>query len=64
MCSIKNEKINVFILCSSYYTEDGKDMTIGGIQTYITMLAKLIKKKDLNPIILQFSDTKFAKLYQ
>lgn len=51
------------ILYRNFYTPDGKELSIGGIQTYIKMLIKVIKKNNMLPIIYQYSDVDFHNKY-
>jgi len=53
----------VFILYQSFYDLQGKELTIGGIQTYIKQLCSLIIKIDLIPIIVQYAEIKFHNKY-
>ncbi|MBP1962307.1 glycosyltransferase family 4 protein [Paenibacillus aceris] len=53
----------VFILYENFYTPDGKDLSIGGIQTYIKMLVKVIKENNLEPVIFQYSNINFNNIY-
>jgi glycosyltransferase involved in cell wall biosynthesis len=50
----------VFILYENFYTPNGNAISIGGIQTYITMLIKVIEEMKLTPVILQFADRNFV----
>lgn len=50
---------NVFILYNRYYSLDGKEKTVGGIQTYITMLNTVISKAKMKPIIYQYANEDF-----
>ena len=53
----------VFILYENFYTSDGQKASIGGIQTYIKMLVKLIKEINMIPIIFQYGDIDFENIY-
>ncbi|MFX3660618.1 MAG: glycosyltransferase family 4 protein [Ectobacillus sp.] len=51
----------VFILYENFYTPDGKKMSIGGIQTYIKLLIKVINKMNLTPVVYQYANQNFEK---
>lgn len=57
------KKNKAFILYENFYTPDGKTMSIGGIQTYIKMLIDVVKKLNLTPVVLQYSDRNFKNSY-
>ncbi|MED3736773.1 glycosyltransferase family 4 protein [Virgibacillus pantothenticus] len=42
---------------------EGENYTVGGIQTYIRQLAKVIERRDEVPVIVQFSNRNFKKKY-
>ncbi|QPK05348.1 glycosyltransferase family 4 protein [Vibrio kanaloae] len=55
-----NKRKNVFIIIDRIFTLDGKEKTIGGIQTYLATLCGLIfKEYDIKPIILQQASIDF-----
>lgn len=53
----------VFILNSVFYKLDGKSLSIGGIETYIYMLCNLIKKNNMIPIVYQYGNNRFQRIY-
>lgn len=53
----------VYILYGSFYTEDGKSLTIGGIQTYIKSLIPIIKSINMIPLIYQYANRNFVNSF-
>lgn len=53
----------VIILYRNFYTPDGNEMSVGGIQTYIKMLIEVIKENNMIPVIYQYSDVDFRNQY-
>ncbi|MGU8375959.1 glycosyltransferase family 4 protein [Clostridium perfringens] len=54
----------VYIIYRSFYDMNGENYTIGGIQTYIRKLIKVIKSKDMIPVIVQFANIDFIKNFE
>lgn len=54
----------VFILYNNFLTPDGKNFTIGGVQTYIKALVDIIKDNGMIPIIMQHGKHDFRKDFQ
>lgn len=57
-------KGKVYILYSNFYSRDGKQITIGGIQTYILNLCKVVKEIGKKPIIMQLANKPFETIYK
>lgn len=53
----------VYILYQNFYTNDGKEISVGGIQTYIKMLCEVINKNNMIPIIFQYGNHSFKNNY-
>lgn len=53
----------VFILYENFFTPDGQQLSIGGIQTYIKMLVKVIKDINMTPVIFQYASVDFKQMY-
>lgn len=53
----------VFILYNSFFDQNGLELTIGGVQTYIKMLITVIKKGNMTPVIIQTSRREFKNEY-
>lgn len=53
----------VYIIYRSFFDMQGEQYMVGGIQTYIRQLAKLIEKKGYIAIIVQFAECNFKKEY-
>ncbi len=52
------------ILNARYLDFDGKEVTIGGVQTYITNLAKVARELDMRVEVFQFANNDFTVKYQ
>lgn len=52
------------LIYNQFYSSDGKVVKIGGIETYMRYLAKLLLKLNHFPIIFQLSDYDFIKTYE
>ncbi len=55
--------MKVYLLYENFFDRYGENITIGGIQTYLTGLAEVCIKIGLTPIIYQFSDIPFKIIY-
>lgn len=55
--------MTVHIIYSNYLNPIGSDITVGGVQTYITALAKVVKACGFNLFLYQKSSTDFEKEY-
>lgn len=55
--------MKVFLLYPYFFTPDGNHKKIGGVETYIESLAQVVSNIGLTPIICQFSDAPFTKVY-
>ncbi len=55
--------MKVFLLYPYFFTPDGKQKKIGGVETYIESLADVILNLGLTPVICQFSEVPFEKEY-
>lgn len=53
-----------YILASKYLNYDGNNIAIGGVETYISKLVKILIEMDFFPIIIQYSNYNFSKLYE
>lgn len=53
----------VFILYSNFFSEDGKEIKIGGVQTYIRHLCTVIRNRGDVPIVFQWANQNFIKQY-
>lgn len=51
----------VFILCQRYFDYEGDTITIGGIQSYISMLIPVVKEIGMDVIIYQYATKDFKK---
>lgn len=54
----------VYIIYTAYLDKNGKKITIGGIQTYINQLIKVIKQRNDVPVIVQFANKDFSEEYE
>lgn len=52
-----------YILYFQFFDRLGKELRIGGIETYIYNLCKLLNSNFIEPIIYQFADINFTKIY-
>ena len=55
--------VTVHIIYNNFYDRQGNNLSVGGIQTYLTNLAKLILKLGYNASIYQSSDVDFVRDY-
>ena len=55
--------MKVALIYNQFYSSDGNNLMIGGIETYIRYLSKLMIKLDHTPIVYQKADKDFAKYY-
>lgn len=55
--------MKVFLLYPYFFTPDGKNKKIGGVETYIESLAEVICNLGLTPVICQFSEEPFEREY-
>ena len=53
--------MKIFLLHNQYFDKDGVIRKIGGVETYMEMLARLIQKEGYEPIICQYSNKPFTK---
>lgn len=53
----------VYIIYRSFFDMEGNEYTVGGIQTYIRQLINVIKKNNLQPVIVQFANCYFEQKY-
>lgn len=55
---------HAYILYSQFFDRNGKKIRIGGIETYIHNLCKVLISADIVPIIYQFANEDFIKEYK
>lgn len=55
--------MKVFLLYPYFFSPDGKQKKIGGVETYIESLADVIIGLGLTPIVCQFSEESFERPY-
>lgn len=55
--------MKVFLLYPYFFTPNGSEKKIGGVETYIESLAKIVQNIGLTPIICQFSEVPFKREY-
>ncbi len=55
--------MNIHIIYPNYFTRDGKSLSIGGIQTYITNLSRLLTARGYGVFVYQRADLNFEKQY-
>lgn len=55
--------MKIYLLYRQYLDRQGTERKIGGIETYMDALCDLFKKKGLTPIICQFADVQFERVY-
>lgn len=55
--------MKVFLLYPYFFTPDGKNKKVGGVETYIEALIEVISNIGLTPIICQFSEIPFEREY-
>lgn len=53
----------VYILYRRFFDMDGKFLTVGGIQTYISQLIEVIEDMGMIPVLVQFADKSFNQSY-
>lgn len=53
--------MKVVMIYSQYLDREGKSFKIGGVETYLYNLSKIIKSNGLEPIIIQSSDYEFKR---
>lgn len=53
-------KSNIFIIYPNFYNIDTDSYSVGGVQTYIYYLSKLILRKSFQPIVIQISQKDFS----
>ncbi|MFF2459533.1 glycosyltransferase family 4 protein [Peribacillus simplex] len=53
----------IYIIYRSFFDMKGEIYTVGGIQTYIRQLIKVIQERNEVPIVVQFADCNFHKKY-
>lgn len=51
--------MKAFLVYPIYFATDGSHRTIGGIQTYITVLAKLLASEGITPLVIQVGNMPF-----
>ena len=56
-------KKKVHIILQNFYSKDGEELTVGGIQTYVKMLLPLIEEVGMIPVIYQASNIDFNKKF-
>lgn len=62
-CVMEVKMKRIFILYSRFYDMDGKNLEIGGIETYIQNLLQIIKKLQIEPYIFQFANKNFHRIF-
>lgn len=55
--------MKVFLLYPYFFTADGSQKKIGGVETYIESLVEVILNLGLTPVVCQFSNVSFKKKY-
>lgn len=53
--------MTIHILYANYFDRDGRELSVGGIQTYLTALSEILVKKGLKVNIFQSSNVSFKK---
>lgn len=53
------KKVKVFIIYSNFYNINNESFSIGGVQTYIFYLCKMLLNRNFEPIVFQKSSTNF-----
>lgn len=55
--------MKIYLIYHKLFDFDGKELTIGGIQTYLLNLAKVLANNDMEPIIYQLANQPWAITY-
>ena len=51
--------MRAYIIYERFYDHNGDRLLVGGIESYLLALANLLKKKDIQPIIIQYAKNNF-----
>lgn len=54
----------IIILCQHFYNPSSKHYTIGGIQTYIYNILNIIRKLELEAVVVQYWENDFYEVYE
>ena len=61
---LSQKKVMHFLIYHKLFDLDGKELTIGGIQTYLLNLSKMFLDNDLTPIIYQLANDPWVVEYK
>ncbi len=53
----------LFLICLRYYDDVGENLTVGGMQTYITNLSAMAKEQNWEPVVIQLAGRDFKRSF-